>query len=476
MGELAKLSMTELVKGQEQGTFSAVDVVSSFLRIIKEKEGGVRAFLTIDSASALQAAAEIDHKRKNKMQLGRLAGLPFGAKDNLCTTDFLTTCGSQFLKNYRPVHEASVIRFLKQEDAILLGKLNLDEFAMGSSGKSSAFQQTKNPHYSQHIPGGSSCGSAAAVAAGELPFALGSDSGGSVRIPASFCSVYGLKPSYGAVSRNGLVAFASSFEQIGPLAKCAKDLTLLFSSMAIADPLDATCLANRSVFSNPTLPNPLLVGVCTPRIERIKDKHIQDTFQTMIKGLLSIGCKLVEVSLPDISLLLPVYQALSSAEAFSNLSRFDGFRFLENETQESSSVLRSRLLGAQVQSRIALGSHLLSDEHAFLQYKNAYVLRQKLRVAFEQVFSHCHLLALPTCPYPVPKLNDREENLQNLDLYTVEANLTGIPALSMPSFVKTGKLPVGLQLLAPHGADNQLLSLAQRLESVFKTDAAGVCS
>ncbi len=440
-----------------RGELSPLEVAEAYLRRVRELDPGLKAFLTLNER-LLEEARRVERGLP-------LAGLLLAVKDNIATKGLRTTAGSRLLENFVPPYEATAVARLKAQGALVLGKTNLDEFGMGSSTEHSAFFPSRNPFDPSRVPGGSSGGSAAAVAADLAPLALGSDTGGSVRQPASFCGVYGLKPTYGRVSRFGLVAYASSLEGIGPMARSVRDLALLMDAMAGLDPMDATSLDLPPRFQEALeepLP-PLRLGVVreglsgnSPGVERALEEAL-GVFQ-------GLGLRVKEVSWPSLPLALAAYYILAPAEASSNLARYDGTLFgTRAEGEEVWQVVeatRARF-GLEVKRRVLVGTFVLSSGYYEAYYERAQAFRARLKAEARALFQEVDLLLLPTTPHPAFPLGGRPDPLAMYreDLYTVGANLTGLPALSFPAGFE-GHLPVGLQLLAPWGKDELLLRAA----------------
>jgi aspartyl-tRNA(Asn)/glutamyl-tRNA(Gln) amidotransferase subunit A len=440
-----------------RGELSPLEVAEAYLRRVRELDPGLKAFLTLNER-LLEEARRVERGLP-------LAGLLVAVKDNIATKGLRTTAGSRLLENFVPPYDATAVARLKAQGALVLGKTNLDEFGMGSSTEHSAFFPSKNPFDPSRVPGGSSGGSAAAVAADLAPLALGSDTGGSVRQPASFCGVYGLKPTYGRVSRFGLVAYASSLEGIGPMARSVRDLALLMDAMAGLDPMDATSLDLPPRFQEALeepLP-PLRLGVVreglsgnSPGVERALEEAL-GVFQ-------GLGLRVKEVSWPSLPLALAAYYILAPAEASSNLARYDGTLFgTRAEGEEVWQVVeatRARF-GLEVKRRVLVGTFVLSSGYYEAYYGRAQAFRARLKAEARALFQEVDLLLLPTTPHPAFPLGGRPDPLAMYreDLYTVGANLTGLPALSLPAGFE-GHLPVGLQLLAPWGKDELLLRAA----------------
>ncbi|WP_117236832.1 Asp-tRNA(Asn)/Glu-tRNA(Gln) amidotransferase subunit GatA [Thermus sediminis] len=440
-----------------RGEVSPLEVAQTYLKRVWELDHGLGAFLTLNE-NLLEEARGVDPGLP-------LAGLLVAVKDNIVTKGLRTTAGSRLLENFLPPYEATAVARLKAQGALVLGKTNLDEFGMGSSTEHSAFFPTKNPFDPSRVPGGSSGGSAAAVAADLAPLALGSDTGGSVRQPAGFCGIYGLKPTYGRVSRFGLIAYASSLDQIGPMARSARDLALLMDAMAGLDPLDATSLDLPPRFQEALgepLP-PLRLGVVREGLSG-NSPGVEEALEEALAVFRGLGFDVKEVSWPSLPLALPAYYILAPAEASSNLARYDGTLFgVRGEGEEIFEVVeatRARF-GLEVKRRILVGTFVLSSGYYEAYYGRAQALRRRLRAEARALFGEVDLLLLPTTPHPAFPLGGRPDPLAMYreDLYTVGANLAGLPALSFPAGFE-GPLPLGLQLLAPWGKDELLLRAA----------------
>jgi aspartyl-tRNA(Asn)/glutamyl-tRNA(Gln) amidotransferase subunit A len=473
---------TELLAAQAQGE-SAESITRAFLDAIRRRDPKVKAFLHVDEAAALEQARAVDAKRKAGAPLGPLAGVPVAVKDVLCTAGVPTTCGSRMLQHFRPPYDAHVITALKNADAVLIGKTNLDEFAMGSSTENSAFQVTRNPWDLDRIPGGSSGGSAAAVAAGEAPLALGSDTGGSVRQPAGLCGVVGLKPTYGRVSRYGLVAFASSLDQIGPFARTVADAARLLEVIAGHDPRDSTSVDAPVPPYTQSLDEPvkpLTVGVPKEYFGAGLDAEVEAAVRAAIKVYEQQGATVKEVSLPHSPYAVAVYYLVATAEASSNLARYDGahYGFRAKEWDPATeraygrlvamySATRGQGFGAEVKRRIMLGTYALSSGYYDAYYLKALKVRRLIKDDFDAAFAGCDVLLgpiAPTAAFPIGEKADDPLAMYLGDIYTIAANLAGIPGVSVPcGFTKAG-LPIGLQILAPPFEEEKLLRVARLYE------------
>jgi aspartyl-tRNA(Asn)/glutamyl-tRNA(Gln) amidotransferase subunit A len=403
-----------------------------------------------------------------------LAGVPLVIKDNLNLRGTYTTCGSRMLRGYLSPYTATAVERLLAAGAVIVGKANMDEFAMGSSSETSAFGPTLNPWDHSRVPGGTSGGSAAVVAAGIVPISLGSDTGGSVRQPAALTGVYGFKPTYGRISRFGLVAHASSLDQIGPFARSAADLSLLMSVMAGRDPLDATSLDASSDFASTTLPSPLRVGLITESLQG-NTPGVQAALGRMLTALKDLGATVQEVSLPSTEYAVAAYYLISTPEASSNLARYDGMaygsRAAGSDVNASMSSARAQGFGSEVKRRILMGTYALSSGYYDAYYSKAMKVRQLIARDFERAFGHFDVLVTPTSPFPAFKFGERSGDplaMYAADVDTVAVSLAGVPALSVPMGVEEidGKaLPVGIQLIAPALSDALLLALASALEA-----------
>ena len=444
-----------------RGEVSPLEVAQAYLKRVQELDPGLGAFLSLNER-LLEEAEAVDPGLP-------LAGLVVAVKDNIATRGLRTTAGSRLLENFVPPYEATAVARLKALGALVLGKTNLDEFGMGSSTEHSAFFPTKNPIDPDRVPGGSSGGSAAALAADLAPLALGSDTGGSVRQPAAFCGVYGLKPTYGRVSRFGLIAYASSLDQIGPMARSVRDLALLMDAAAGPDPLDATSLDLPPRFQEALegpLP-PLRLGVVREALAG-NSPGVERALEEALKVFRELGLSVREVSWPSLPQALAAYYILAPAEASSNLARYDGTlygRRAAGEEVEGMMEATRALFGLEVKRRVLVGTFVLSSGYYEAYYGRAQAFRRRLKAEAQALFREVDLLLLPTTPHPAFPFGARRDPLAMYreDLYTVGANLTGLPALSFPAGFE-GHLPVGLQLLAPWGEDERLLRAALAFE------------
>lgn len=472
----AWLPISDIVSSVQQGKLSAVDLVNQSLKAI-DKHKEFNAILAVIKDRALERAESIDLKINEGKEVGRLAGVPFIAKDNFLTFGSETTAASNILKGFEAPYQATAIEKLEAEGAICVAKANLDAFAHGSSTENSDFMTTKNPHDKTKVPGGSSGGSAAAVMLEMAPFALGTDTGGSIRLPASYCGAVGLKPTYGLVSRSGVVAMASSTDVIGPLAKTTEDAALVLDVMAGKDPLDSTTI-NRDKEKYTDFEEELSgvrLGLVKEFLGEGVDQEVKIEIEAAVKKLKQQGAEIIELSLPSIPLALASYYIIMPAEVSSNLSRYDGQRYgfySEKATNldESYNWSRSEGFGDEAKRRIMMGAYVLSSGYYDAYYKKAQQLRTKLISEFNEAFEKCDFLIGPTAPTAAFEIGaNTTDPLQMYlaDIMTVGASLVGVPAISIPVGV-SGKMPVGLQITAPFNQDRRLLSLANNIEKVMK--------
>ena len=457
MASLIELTACEIAAGVQRQDFSAEEVVSAHLERIAAVEPKVHAWRSVLSTRALERARQVDSLVRSGSVLP-LAGVPVAVKDILHIEGVPTTCGSRILEDYRPPYTATAVARIEQAGAISLGKTNLDEFAMGSSTENSAYGPTLNPWDTTRVPGGSSGGSAAAVAAAMAPVALGTDTGGSIRQPAALCGVVGLKPTYGRVSRYGVVAYASSLDQVGPIARDVEDVALLASQVCGRDSRDATSAPHdvpnfRSQLGDDV--SGLRIGIPWPFLERGLDAGVLASFRAALAVLENAGMRLLDVALPHLDYAIATYYLVATAEASSNLARYDGvgYGLRAGEAADLLSMYgetRDRGFGPEVKRRIILGTFVLSSGYYDAYYLAAQKVRTLIRRDFEIAFQACDVIALPTTPSPAFRLGEKTADPLKMyleDVFTVPANLAGIPGLSLPSGLVRG-LPAGLQLLA----------------------------
>lgn len=468
---------SELLALQAAGDVSARAITDAFLAVIREREPTVQAFVQVDEAAARQQAEAVDAKRRAGAPLGPLAGVPVAVKDVLCTRGVRTTCSSRMLADYVPPYDAHVIERLRAADAVLIGKTNLDEFAMGSSTENSAFQVTRNPWDSTRIPGGSSGGSAAAVAAREAPLSLGTDTGGSIRQPASHCGIVGVKPTYGRVSRYGLVAFASSLDQIGPFARTVTDAARLLAVIAGHDARDSTSVDQSVPAYTQSLDQPLQnlrIGIPQEFLKTGLDAEVEAAVRAALREYQAQGATLVDVTLPHAAHhAIAVYYIVATAEASSNLARYDGMHFGHRTADKGdliATMSRSRTegFGPEVQRRIMLGTYALSSGYYDAYYLQAMKVRRLIAEEFATAFTQCDIIASPTSPtaaFPIGEKTADPLTMYLSDIYTISANLAGIPGVSLPCGFTSNGLPIGLQLLAPPFAEERLFRSARMYEA-----------
>ncbi len=485
--ELYNQTAASLAKMLQNKECSSVEATQSVLDRIAAVEDTVGAFVTVTGEEALRRAKEIDDRRAAGEELPPLAGVPVAIKDNICTKEVKTTCSSKMLENFVPPYNATVMERLNREGAVMVGKLNMDEFAMGSSCETSYFKKTKNPHNPDYVPGGSSGGSAAAVAAGETFVSLGSDTGGSIRLPASYCGVIGLKPTYGSVSRYGLVAFASSLDQIGPFGRSVADVAMTYSAICGHDPYDATS-ANR-VYPRFTVGGSgdmkgKVIGIPKEYFGLGVSAEVHDRVMKAAELFEKNGAVLKEVSLPSTPYALSAYYIISSAEASSNLARFDGVKYgyrtpeFENLTDLYEKT-RSEGFGDEVKRRILLGTFVLSSGYYDAYYKRAKLLQKQIQQEFSETFSSCDLLLTPTGTDTAFKLGEKESDPLSMyanDICTVTVNIAGLPAISVPCGNAANGLPVGMQLIAPKFEEQRLFTAAGCYEALTEQPLCPVAS
>lgn len=484
--DIIDLPVHRIADGVIEGTWTAVDVARACLERTRRMDPSIRAFLHLTDDSIFRQARTVDEKRHRGERLGLLAGVPVAVKDSLCTIDAPTTCASRMLvkdgKGWESPFDATVVARVREADGIIFGKTNLDEFAMGSSTQESAFFPTRNPFSLDHVPGGSSGGSAAAVAARMVPAALGSDTGGSVRQPASFTATVGIKPTYGRVSRYGLVAYASSLDQVGPIASDVQGAARLLSVIAGPDARDATTCREPLPPMEAACGRPvrgLRIGVPEDYFDSGLCPSVEHCVRAAIEALGSEGCEIRPVRLPHTSLALAAYYVLATAEASSNLARFDGVRFGARAANVDSvesmfATTRGAGFGREVKRRILLGTYVLSAGYFDAYYVRAQRARAHVALDFERAFEHVDVLASPASPSPPWRLGEKLDDplaMVLADAYTVPASLAGLPAMTVPCGWTEEALPVGLHLMAPKWREDILCQVASAWESMGKTVA-----
>ncbi len=473
--ELTKLTLHELSEKLSSKEISSAELTSAYLDSIKRKEPEIDAYISVLAEEAMESAERVDEKRSKGEVLSPLAGIPCGIKDNICTRGIKTTCASKMLENFIPPYDAHVIERLKSADTVMLGKMNMDEFAMGSTTENSYFKVTKNPRNTLCVPGGSSGGSAAAVAADEAVFTLGSDTGGSIRQPAAFCGVVGMKPTYGSVSRNGLVAFASSLDQIGPLTKDVRDSAIVLNAISGYDKKDSTSV-NRS-YTDFTAELDMGVegmSIALPKQylgEGINDE-VKNAVLTAAKVYEKMGATIKEVSIPSLDLALPAYYVISGAEASSNLARFDGIRYGHraesfSDIEELYKKSRSEGFGKEVKRRIMLGTFALSSGYYDAYYKKALEVRTIIMKEFAEVFQNHACILSPVAPTVSYKIGEKTETPLEMymgDICSVPINIAGLPALALPCGENSEGLPFGMQLIGKAFSESTLYRIGNAYE------------
>lgn len=473
--EYYSLTLCEAKKLLEQGDLTSVELAQSVLARINRVEKKIQSFISLREESAVMALAEQADRLRTRGRAGVLCGLPVAVKDVLCTSDMRTTCGSRMLEYFTPPYDATVIEKLNGAGAIMVGKLAMDEFAMGSTSENCAFAVPENPWRPGHIAGGSSGGSAACVAADESLASLGSDTGGSIRQPASLCGVVGMKPTYGRVSRYGLIAFASSLDQVGPLTKDVSDCALLLNVISGHDPRDSTSI-NRPVPDFLSLLQDGLkgvtVGVPVEYFGDGLDREVDGVVRKGIAMLADAGAQVVEISLPHTGYCVAVYYLIAPAEASSNLARYDGVRFGYRDVRAESLLdmyrrSRSAGFGDEVKRRILIGTYALSAGYYDAYYKKASQVRTLIRDDFTRAFRECDVIASPVTPTPAWRIGEKADDplaLYLSDILTISANLAGIPGMSVPAGFSSDGLPIGIQLQAAHFREDVLLRAAWNVE------------
>ena len=481
--DLTELAIKEAHEGLKKGEFTSVDLTKAYLDKIKKNNKKVNAYLSVTENLALEMAEEADRKIKSGT-LEMLTGIPCAIKDAILVEGENCTAGSKILENYIAPYDATVIKKLKEQGAVILGKTNLDEFAMGSSTENSAFSATKNPHDKTRVAGGSSGGSAAAVAANMAVFALGSDTGGSIRQPASFCGVVGLCPTYGAVSRYGLIAHASSLDQIGPLAKNVEDCKIVFDAIKGKDPLDATSVELGIQNTEFKIKN-LRIGVPKEYFAKGLEKEVEEIIREAIKKAKDAGAEIIEISLPSSEYALACYYIIGPSEISANLARFDGIKYGLSEPAENLLDVylktRGRGFGVEVKRRIMLGTYSLSSGYYDAYYQKAQEVRELIKQDFKEVFvppgagsrsggKKVDLLFCPVSPFPAFKIGEKTDDPMSMylaDIYTIPLKLAGLPGISVP-VGKIKSLPVGLQIIGNHFEEDKIFSIASQIENMVK--------
>ncbi len=471
--ELLDLSLNELQNKLQNSEISPVELVEASISRYQNFDKEINSFVSFNSKESLQKAREVDVSREN----GPLAGIPLALKDNLCRAGYATTCGSNILEGHRPPYTATAVKAIEEAGAIIVGNANMDEFAMGSSTETSAYGLTRNPWDTERVPGGSSGGSAAAVAAGIVPAALGSDTGGSIRQPAAFSGVVGFKPTYGRVSRYGLIAFASSLDQIGPITRTVEDAALLTEIISGHDPADSTSLDQPVPEYHGNInpkPENLTVGIPAEYFGEGVDEEVETIVRQAASDLKAEGAELVDVSLSTTEQAISAYYVIATAEASSNLARFDGVRYGPRAQEfedmiDMYSQTRAEGFGAEVKRRIMLGTFVLSSGYYEAYYGKAQKVRTLIKRDFENAFEKCDLILTPTTPTAAFKLGSRVDDPVQMymnDVLTAPTNLAGLPAITLPVDANSDGLPVAAQLIGPSLSEQMLFDIAYLLQEL----------
>lgn len=469
---LADLTIKDIHEGLKGKVFSAVELAKNYFDEIEKKDSEIGSFLSITKDLALMQAEQSD-KIISAGEDSVLTGVPCAIKDAIMVEGEKCTAGSKILENYMAVYDATAVKKLRERGVVILGKTNTDEFAMGSSTENSAYKITKNPHDLTRVAGGSSGGSAAAVSAGQACFALGSDTGGSIRQPASFCGVVGLCPTYGAVSRFGLIAHASSLDQIGPIAKNVEDARLVFEAISGKDQMDSTSADYKFKNSDIDFKN-LKIGIPKEYFGKGLESEVEGIIKNAIKKAEELGAEVQEISLPGSQYALACYYIIGPSEISANLARFDGIKYGLSEPAENLMDVylktRGRGFGAEVKRRIMIGTYCLSSGYYDAYYKKAQEARNFIKKDFAGAFSKVDLIFSPVSPFPAFKIGEKADDPLSMylaDIYTIPSKLAGLPGLSLPAGKTKGGLPVGLQIIGSHFSENKILSVASQLEKVL---------
>ncbi len=481
MNNICEMTAHDIRKKYETGELKVTEVVKAFLDKIKNEDEKIKSYITVCEDDALIQAEKVQAMYDCGEKLGNLAGIPIAIKDNICTKGIKTTCASKMLENFISPYDATVIEKLKKENAIILGKLNMDEFAMGGSTENSAFFKTKNPCNLDKVPGGSSGGSAASVKANLAPISLGSDTGGSIRQPASYCGIVGLKPTYGLVSRYGLVAFASSLDQIGPMSKDVTDNAILLNAISGYDEMDSTSSeVEKKDYTKALINDVKNLKVAVPKeyfAEGINEE-VKNSVKKAIEKYKELGAEIEEISLPITKYALPTYYILACAEDSSNLGRFDGIRYgyrTKNygNLKEIYSNSRTEGFGKEVKRRIMLGTYVLSAGYYDAYYKKALKVRILIKKEFDKAFEKYDVIITPTAPTVAFDIGSKTKNpleMYLMDLYTVPVNIAGVPAISIPCGEDENKMPIGMQIIAKHFNEEMLYRFAYTYEQNTKQE------
>lgn len=473
--DLYNLTLTEIAKKIKEKEVSIQEVLDSVFKRIDEVEEKVDAFITITKENAYKEAKSLQEKLDMGEDIGILGGVPVAVKDNICTDGINTTCASKMLENFVPIYDATVVTKLKEAGAIIIGKTNMDEFAMGSSTESSYIKKTKNPWNLEKVPGGSSGGSAVTVSSDMVFASLGSDTGGSIRQPASFCSVVGLKPTYGLVSRFGLIAYASSLDQIGPFTKNVEDAALMLNVISGYDKHDTTSANIEKKDYTKALVNDvsnIKIGIPHDFVKDGVNEDVKNAYENAIKLLENAGAKIVDVDLEYAKYSLATYYIIATAEASSNLGRYDGIRYGYradefNDLEDLYNKSRTEGFGEEVKKRIMLGTYVLSSGYYDAYYKRAQQVRTLIIDNFKKAFEKCDAIVIPTAPNTAFKFGEKTQNPLEMyleDIYTVPVNIAGLPAISVPGGFDSSNMPIGIQFISNSFEEEKLLKIAYTFE------------
>jgi aspartyl-tRNA(Asn)/glutamyl-tRNA(Gln) amidotransferase subunit A len=467
----------ELIEKIKNKEITIEEVIQRVYERIEETDDKLHSFVHLSKEKAINKAQQLDKNIKNGSSIGKLYGLPIGVKDLICIKDSPTTCGSKILQNYYPPYNATIIEYLfEKEEAICVGRTNMDEFAMGSSTENSSYGPTYNPWNLNYVPGGSSGGSGACVASGQTPVSLGSDTGGSIRCPASYCGVVGLKPTYGRVSRYGLISYANSLDQIGTLSRCVYDTALLLEIIAGYDHLDSTTVDIKVDNYIEELQNPIenmTIGVPKEFFSEGLEKGVKDKVNEALEKICSLGARKIEISFPYLEYAIPTYYLIAMSEASSNLARYDGLRYgamsddIHGDVYEVYSRTRNEKFGAEVRRRIILGSYTLSAGYYDMFYMKALKVRSLIKIDFQNAFKHCDVVVSPTMPttaFKIGELLDDPLQMYLMDVLTCPVNLAGLPALSIPCGFDKKELPIGFQIIGDYFDEKTILNVGYILE------------
>ncbi|MFW9874788.1 MAG: Asp-tRNA(Asn)/Glu-tRNA(Gln) amidotransferase subunit GatA [Candidatus Thorarchaeota archaeon] len=467
----------ELIEKIKLKEITVEELIHQIYERIEQTEEKIHSFIYLSKENAIIKAKKLDNKLNKGKTAGRLNGLPIGIKDLICIKDTPTTCGSKILEGYLPPYNATVIdRLIEKEGAICVGRTNMDEFAMGSSTENSCYGPTYNPWDLKRVPGGSSGGSGSCVASGQTPVSLGSDTGGSIRCPASYCGVVGLKPTYGRVSRYGLVSYANSLDQIGPIARCVYDVAILLEIIAGYDPLDSTTVDIKVEKYTKELQNPIskmTIGVPKEFFGEGLDVEVEKKVNSAINKLVKLGTEIIDVSFPHLEYVIPTYYLIAMSEASSNLARYDGLRYgrmstdLDGNLYEVFSRTRSEKFGSEVRKRIILGSYALSAGYYDMFYIKALKVRTLIKDDFQRALNQCDAIVCPTMPTTAFKIGELVNNplqMYLMDILTCPVNLAGLPALSIPCGFDNKGLPIGFQIIGNYFGEKTILNMGYLLE------------